>query len=109
MLSVLFQTQKGHERTKPQQEQKPKLTFRPSCCLSAKVSKKCHLYPFLARDSTHKVIHPKYYKHVKESAHHIWADRKWAGFWQVYLVPQVKPKILNRPNLKQYENIDLNS
>ena len=29
-----------------------------------------------------KVIHPKYYKHSKKV---IWADKKWAGFWQIHL------------------------
>ena len=35
---------------------------------------------------TVKVIHPKYYKHLKKCAHQaIWTDKKWAGFWQISL------------------------
>ena len=32
-----------------------------------------------------KVIHPKYYKHLKKAAHGsaIWADEKWTGFWKI--------------------------
>ena len=31
-----------------------------------------------------KVIHPKYYRHLKkELTKAIWADKKWAGFWQI--------------------------
>ena len=37
-------------------------------------------------DTTGKVIHPKYYKHLKKGAHQsIWADKKWACFWQISL------------------------
>ena len=40
-----------------------------------------------------KVIHPKYYKHLKKGAHQaIWADKKWAGFWQVSLYSKVPNK-----------------
>jgi hypothetical protein len=37
----------------------------------------------LAFEQQHKVIHPKYYKHLKKGA--VWADKKWAGFWQISL------------------------
>ena len=38
-----------------------------------------------------KVVHPKYYKHFKEAAHGsaIWADEKWADFWQIGLCPKI--------------------
>ena len=33
-----------------------------------------------------KVIHPKYYKHLKKVlTKSIWSDKKWAGFWQISL------------------------
>ena len=33
-----------------------------------------------------KVIHPKYYKHLKKGAHQSNLGRqKWAGFWQISL------------------------
>ena len=33
-----------------------------------------------------KVVHPKYYKHLKKSAHQSHLGRqKWAGFWQISL------------------------
>ena len=34
-----------------------------------------------------KVVHPKYYKHLKEAAHisAIWANEKWASFLQISL------------------------
>ena len=34
-------------------------------------------------DTTGKVIHPKYYKHLKKAAQHRHFGRsEWAGFWQ---------------------------
>ena len=33
-----------------------------------------------------KVIHPKYYKHLKKvPTKAIWVDKKWAGLWQISL------------------------
>ena len=34
-----------------------------------------------------KVIHPKYYKHLKKKdpIKAIWADKKWDGFWKISL------------------------
>ena len=33
-----------------------------------------------------KVVHPKYYKHLKKVlTKAIWADKKWTGFWQISL------------------------
>ena len=40
----------------------------------------------LTRQVFFKVIHPKYYKHLKKGAHQSHLGRqKWAGFWQISL------------------------
>ena len=43
-----------------------------------------HLRAKLNISMKSKVIHPKQYKHLKK-AKAIWADKKWAGFWQISL------------------------
>ena len=46
-------------------------------------------------------IHPKYNKHLKKAAA-IWADKKWANFWQISLY------IKYNWNIKQKRNLDFN-
>ena len=45
-----------------------------------------------------KVIHPKYYKHLKKGApqSHVWADKKWSGFntANIYIENTMKPPIV---------------
>ena len=44
-----------------------------------------------------KVVHPKYYKHLKKAPQHNWADKKWADFWQ-NLILNFHPKEIKKWN-----------